>query len=498
MFITSKIHLLIIGLSILSVFNSGCSMMNVPIYPEIIYNNRQPLISVTYEYGEIEVILPLSYDGAKPENISFEVYGHGDTLNPIISILQEASNQFRTYLPQGVLDINDENNLIKVIPENSDFHPVNVKFKGIRFGKLELNERTIYSKPLIVRGRIFLNSDFTKNLADVNISIMSFDQILQTTKTDNAGLYRIAIPGENKDLESLRLVIGENLIFKPYRKNLDFSETFRGLVRSGEQIGRLSTVLAQLATYLERRHSLINKVRLAFTYPAIVTVVALLVVIFLLTYVVPQVVSVFVQTQQDLPILTQVMLTVSTLILDWGLLFFIFFILLFMIFRFSLRNKNIKIKWHNFLLNFPGYGKFERTLNSVRFTSTLAISSAAGVPILEALKSSKNTLSNSVMKLEIDIVIENVREGMSLSRALSLHRNFPPILIHMTRAGEITGSLSDMLTRASKSQEDELERRTLFIANLLEPALILCMGGFVLVIVLAVLMPIIEINQLIQ
>ena len=102
-----------------------------------------------------------------------------------------------------------------------------MKFKGIRFGKLELNERTIYSKPLIVRGRIFLNSDFTKNLADVNISIMSFDQILQTTKTDNAGLYRIAIPGENKDLESLRLVIGENLIFKPYRKNLDFSETFK-------------------------------------------------------------------------------------------------------------------------------------------------------------------------------------------------------------------------------------------------------------------------------
>ena len=227
MFIRSKIHLLIIGLSILSVFNSGCSMMNVPIYPEIIYNNRQPLISVTYEYGEIEVILPLAYDGDKPENISFEVYGHGDTLNPIISILQEASNQFRTYLPQGVLDINDENNLIKVIPENSDFHPVNVKFKGIRFGKLELSERTIYSKPLIVRGRIFLNSDFTKNLADVNISIMSFDQILQTTKTDNAGLYRIAIPGENKDLKSLRLVIGENLIFKPYRKNLDFSETFK-------------------------------------------------------------------------------------------------------------------------------------------------------------------------------------------------------------------------------------------------------------------------------
>ena len=212
---------------------NGCSKMNVPLYPEIIYNNRQPLISVTYEYGEIELILPLAYETEKPENISFSVFGQGDTLNPIISILQEATNIFKVYLPQGVLDINNDNNLIKVVPQNPDFHPVNVKFKGIRFGKLELGERTIYAKPLIVKGRVFLNSDFSKSLEGVKVSVMNYDNNIQSTLTDELGMYKIAIPGENKDLENLRLLVGENLIYKPFRKNLDFSEDLKQKIDAG-------------------------------------------------------------------------------------------------------------------------------------------------------------------------------------------------------------------------------------------------------------------------
>ena len=217
---------------IIFTFN-GCSKMKVPLYPEIIYNNRQPLISVTYEYGEIELILPLAYETEKPENISFSVFGQGDTLNPIISILQEATNIFKVYLPQGVLDINNDNNLIKVVPQNPDFHPVNVKFKGIRFGKLELGERTIYAKPLIVKGRVFLNSDFSKSLKDVKVSVMNYDNNIQSTLTDELGMYKIAIPGENKDLENLRLLVGENLIYKPFRKNLDFSENLKQKIDAG-------------------------------------------------------------------------------------------------------------------------------------------------------------------------------------------------------------------------------------------------------------------------
>ena len=217
---------------IIFTFN-GCSKMKVPLYPEIIYNNRQPLISVTYEYGEIELILPLAYETEKPENISFSVFGQGDTLNPIISILQEATNIFKVYLPQGVLDINNDNNLIKVVPQNPDFHPVNVKFKGIRFGKLELGERTIYAKPLIVKGRVFLNSDFSKSLEDVKVSVMNYDNNIQSTLTDELGMYKIAIAGENKDLENLRLLVGENLIYKPFRRNLDFSENLKQQIDAG-------------------------------------------------------------------------------------------------------------------------------------------------------------------------------------------------------------------------------------------------------------------------
>jgi len=223
----SKIHLVLLLKINLCLFLFNCSSMKVPLYPEIIYNNRQPLISVTYEYGEIEIILPLAYDGDRPENISFLVFGQGDTLNPIISILQESSDMFRAYLPQGVLDINNDNNLIKILPQNPDFHPVNVKFKGIRFGRLELNEKTIYSKPLIVKGRLFLNSDFSKNVSDVKVSIMNFDEVLQSTISDESGLYKIAIPGENKDLTNLRLVVGQNLIYKPVRKDLDFSKNLK-------------------------------------------------------------------------------------------------------------------------------------------------------------------------------------------------------------------------------------------------------------------------------
>ena len=230
----SKLQFLLFTYLYFIIFSfNACSKMKVPLYPEIIYNNRQPLISVTYEYGEIELILPLSYETEKPENISFSVFGQGDTLNPIISILQEATNIFKVYLPQGVLDINNDNNLIKVVPQNPDFHPVNVKFKGIRFGKLELGERTIYAKPLIVKGRVFLNSDFSKSLEDVKVSVMNYDNNIQSTLTDELGMYKIAIPGENKDLENLRLLVGENLIYKPFRKNLDFSQDLKQKIDAG-------------------------------------------------------------------------------------------------------------------------------------------------------------------------------------------------------------------------------------------------------------------------
>jgi general secretion pathway protein F len=278
----------------------------------------------------------------------------------------------------------------------------------------------------------------------------------------------------------------------------DFAEIYRALVASGEQIGQLARVLARLADYIERRNALVQRVRLAFTYPAIVTVVAFAIVIFLLTYVVPQIVSVFANTKQKLPVLTTMMLAVSDFTRAYGIYVALIVIALWFAWRRALRNPALKLRWHAWLLDAPVYGRFERSLNTARFASTLAITTGSGVPILRALDTSRDTLSNVAMKSLVEDATASVREGASLARALSAQKYFPPMLVHMIRAGEITGELPAMLERAADSQQADLERRALTIAGLLEPVLILAMGLVVLLIVLAVLMPIIEINQLVR
>jgi len=278
----------------------------------------------------------------------------------------------------------------------------------------------------------------------------------------------------------------------------DFADIYRALVSSGEQIGQLARVLSRLADYIERRNALVQKVRLAFTYPAIVTVVAFLIVIFLLTYVVPQIVSVFANTKQKLPLLTTVMLGVSDFVRNYGIYVFLVVVALGYAWHRALKNPAIKLRFHTWLLTAPLYGKFERSLNTARFASTLAITTGSGVPILRALQTSRDTLTNVAMRAQVEEATASVREGVSLARALSAHKHFPAMLIHMIRSGEATGELPAMLQRAADAQESDLERRAMTMAGLLEPALILAMGVVVLLIVLAVLMPIIEINQLIR
>jgi general secretion pathway protein F len=278
----------------------------------------------------------------------------------------------------------------------------------------------------------------------------------------------------------------------------DFADIYVALVSSGEHIGQLARVLSRLADYIERRNALVQKVRLAFTYPAIVTVVAFAIVIFLLAYVVPQIVSVFANTKQKLPILTVIMLGISDFVRAYGIYVAVIVGFFFWVWKQMLKNPDVKMRWHSWLLTAPLYGKFERSLNTSRFASTLAITIGSGVPILQALQTSRDTLSNVAMRDQVENATSAVREGVSLARALSSHQYFPPMLIHMIRAGEVTGNLPEMLERAADSQQQDLERRALTMAGLLEPVLILAMGVVVLLIVLAVLMPIIEINQLVR
>jgi general secretion pathway protein F len=278
----------------------------------------------------------------------------------------------------------------------------------------------------------------------------------------------------------------------------DFPEIYRALVAAGEHTGKLGLVLSRLADYIEQRNALKQKIVLAFTYPAIVTLIAFGIVTFLLSYVVPQVVNVFASTKQSLPFLTIAMMGLSGFVRNWWWAMLIAVVLVSWFIKQLLARPGPRMAFDRWILTAPLLGKLVRGYNTVRFASTLAILTAAGVPILRALQAAGETLSNRAMSDNVDDAIIRVREGTSLSRALGNTKTFPPVLVHLIRSGESTGDVTTMLDRAAEGEAGELERRTMFLTSLLEPLLILAMGGVVLVIVLAVMLPIIELNNLVQ
>jgi general secretion pathway protein F len=267
-------------------------------------------------------------------------------------------------------------------------------------------------------------------------------------------------------------------------------------VAAGEESGELAGVMERLADYIERRQALREKVLGAFVYPAVVALVGLTVVLFLMAYVMPQVVEVFRQTRQQLPWLTRALLAASDFLRAGGWLVPLGALAAFFGVRRWFATGPRRRAWDAAMLRLPLFGRLLRTADTARFAATLAILSVAGVPLLRGLEAARATLANAVLAQAVSEVIDAVRQGSPLSRALDATRAFPPILVHLVAGGETTGELAVMLERAAQSMAREVERRTLVLTTLLEPLLILAMGGAVLAIVLAVMMPIIEINQL--
>lgn len=278
----------------------------------------------------------------------------------------------------------------------------------------------------------------------------------------------------------------------------DFPDTYRALIGAGEQSGDLAKVMAKLADYVESRTALVSKVKMAFTYPAIVTFVALAVIIALLTYVVPQVVGVFNQTRQQLPMLTVILIEVSDFVRVYGWMLLAAIVAAIVAFRYSLRAPTARLAFDQRMLGMPLFGRLIRGVNTARFASTLGILTGSGVPLIRALEAGSRTLGNESLRANVQDALARVREGVPLARALGAGKQFPPMLIHMIASGEATGELPEMLDRAAQTMTQEVERRTLTMTTLLEPVLILIMGAIVLMIVLAVLLPIIEINQLVK
>lgn len=278
----------------------------------------------------------------------------------------------------------------------------------------------------------------------------------------------------------------------------DFPEIYRALVAAGEESGDLAQVMERLADYIEDRNTLRGKILTAFIYPGVVGLVSIGIVIFLLSYVVPQVVSAFTQARQDLPGLTLAMLNASDFVRAWGVLCFAALAAGLWAWRLYLRRPAARLAWHARVLRLPLFGRFVLGLNTARFASTLAILGSAGVPLLRALEAARQTLGNDCLDHCVSQATARVREGVGLASALATEKVFPPLLIHLIASGEKTGNLPPMLDRAAQSLAKDIERRAMGMTALLEPLMIVVMGAVVLVIVMAVLLPIIEINQLVQ
>ena len=274
-----------------------------------------------------------------------------------------------------------------------------------------------------------------------------------------------------------------------------FSPVYTAVIAAGEQGGDLGTVLERLADDLEERQALRSKLIGAALYPAIVTGAAIVIVIFLVTYVVPQVATVFTGTKHSLPWLTSAMLAISAWVRDYGWYALGVLVVGFIGFRLALRNPAARQRFDAAWLELPLVGRLARGYNAARFASTLAMLVGAGVPILRSLQAASETLNNQAMRADAEDALVMVREGAPLASALSQKKRFPGLLAMFARLGEQTGQLPLMLQRAANQLSAEVQRRAMQLATVLEPVLILAMGVIVMMIVLAVMLPIIQMNQ---
>ena len=274
----------------------------------------------------------------------------------------------------------------------------------------------------------------------------------------------------------------------------EFDDVYRAVVAAGEQSGALGAVLERLADDLEERQALRAKLLGAALYPAIVSLIALVIVIFLVTYVVPQVAGVFISNQRALPWLTVAMLALSAFVRQWGWLVALALAGGGVMLGLALRQEAFRQRFDAGLLGVPLIGRVARGYNASRFAGTLAMLANAGVPILKALQAAAETLGNRALRADALEALVQVREGAPLAAALAAKKRFPGLLAMFARLGEQTGQLPQMLDRAAKQLSGEVQRRAISLATLLEPILIVVMGMVVMLIVLAVLLPIIQLN----
>lgn len=334
---------------------------------------------------------------------------------------------------------------------------------------------------------------FTRQLATLVQSNLPLDEALQAVADQTS---KPAIKSLVLDVRS-KVVEGHTLAYAMGEFPKVFNTMYRSMVQAGEHAGFLGSVLERLADYTENSQYTQQKLKMAMIYPAALVGVAFTVISALMVLVVPKLIRIFESRDMELPLLTRALIAISHFMVDYGLYALVVVVLAVFGVRRFLQIPVQRYRFHGVLLRMPFFGNIFRTVDSARFSSTLGILIASGVPLLQAIRIAGAVLSNLVLQEVCAEVATSVQEGSSFNKALARTGQFPPMLVHMVASGEASGELETMLERVAKNQNREMEMTLGAMMSILEPALIIFMGGFVLLIVLAVLTPIFQMNSMV-
>ena len=333
----------------------------------------------------------------------------------------------------------------------------------------------------------------TRQLATLIQAGLPLEEALRTIsqQTDNARIESIMLAVRARVLEGHSLA--QSLAGFPRA----FPRLYRATVAAGEHSGHLDKVLDKLAEYTEENHQFRQRIQMAMIYPCLLIVIAVLMVTGLMVYVVPDVIEVFIGSGQQLPALTVGLVALSDFIVAYGWLVLVILVIAVFVLRRLLQQEAIRVRWHRQLLHLPFVRRFSRGFNTSRYVSTLSILTSSGLPLVEGMRISTDVLGNEYLQQRLQVATRRVQEGSSLHRALEESGYFPPMMLHMIASGETTGELDSMLERTASYQSRDLQNLVTVLVGLFEPLMLLVMGVAVLLIVMAILLPILNMNQLV-
>lgn len=398
--------------------------------------------------------------------------------------------------------LNAEGKLIKGVAEGDSERQVRASLRAEQLRPVEVSEA---NRPQGERSGLRWPQLFTRvSAGDLALLTRQLATLIDSNLPIDEALQAAAQQSRSARIKGMLLQVrsrvseGHTLAYAMGEFPQVFTEMYCAMVRAGEAAGFLGPVLQQLADYTEQRQYTNQKLSNAMIYPVILTGVAVGVVGLLMAFVVPKLVGIFAHSQRELPLLTRGLITTSEFIQHYGVWVVLGLVAAVLLFRHALREPRRRRAWHRVLLRVPVLSGLITSVDTARFASTLSILMASGVPLLEALRIAGEVLTNRVLREDSQVVAESVQEGGSLHRALQRSGRFPPMMVHMVASGEASGELETMLARSAANQERELEMALTRSMALFEPLLVVIMGGLVLVIVLAVLMPIFNLNTLVS